>query len=261
MPRKALVTARAALRFAHRAADERGRVHRHRRGLHEHAKWERAVGALAHRPTYQRLPKTSAQRWTVRHHLESSTTCVEARPLRATTSRLSERIVSSPFIAWSRYAPFPRGASRSRCGIEGATVVRYPSRCDGDEARAGPDPGGGHSVNRVTRPGLPRRVVPKDAMGSATNGAASKGARTLSAEGRRGEVRFFLQRVAGGLYVEREEIPRRGLRTQQSVQFADAEHFKRWCDNDPIRFEHPLLHVNLKRDADELWRGADATEP
>ena len=57
------------------------------------------------------------------------------------------------------------------------------------------------------------------------------------------------------------DIPRRGLRTHQSVEFADAEHFKRWCDNDPIRFEHPLLHVNLKRDADELWRSSDASEP
>ena len=46
-------------------------------------------------PTYERLPKTSAQRWTVRHHLESSTTCEEARAMRATTSRLSERIVQS----------------------------------------------------------------------------------------------------------------------------------------------------------------------
>ena len=97
-------------------------------------------------------------------------------------------------------------------------------------------------------------------MGTAADSGAPIGSRTLSAEGRRGEVRFFLQRVAGGLYVEREENPQRGLRTQQSVQFADAEHFKRWCDNDPIRFEHPLLHVSLKRDADELWRSNDASE-
>ena len=34
MPRKALATARAALRFAHRAADERGVDQHHRRGLH-----------------------------------------------------------------------------------------------------------------------------------------------------------------------------------------------------------------------------------
>ena len=46
-------------------------------------------------PTYERLPKTAAPWWTVRHHLGSSTTCVEARSMRATTSRLSERIVQS----------------------------------------------------------------------------------------------------------------------------------------------------------------------
>ena len=46
-------------------------------------------------PRYERLPKTAAPWWTVRHHLGSSTTCVEARSLRATTSRLSERIVKS----------------------------------------------------------------------------------------------------------------------------------------------------------------------
>lgn len=32
MPRKALVTARAAIRFAHQAADERGGTRHHRRG-------------------------------------------------------------------------------------------------------------------------------------------------------------------------------------------------------------------------------------
>ena len=46
-------------------------------------------------PTYERLPKTAAPWWTVRHHLGSSTTCVEARSLRATTSRLSERMEQS----------------------------------------------------------------------------------------------------------------------------------------------------------------------
>ena len=58
-------------------------------------KTRRAVWKLSSRPTYERLPKTSALVWTVRHHLGSSTTCEEARALRATTSRLSERIVQS----------------------------------------------------------------------------------------------------------------------------------------------------------------------
>jgi hypothetical protein len=79
-------------------------------------------------------------------------------------------------------------------------------------------------------------------------------ARRADAQGREGAVHFFLQRVVGGLYVEREEIPRRGARICQSLQFADRGSFERWCDDDPARFEHPLLHRQLKRDGDALWR-------
>ena len=83
--------------------------------------------------------------------------------------------------------------------------------------------------------------------------ASSFHQRVLSAQGPRGEVRFFLQRVAGGLYVEREDIPRLGLRSNQSLQFADADEFRQWCDDDPVRFEHPTLHIDLKRQGGELW--------
>jgi hypothetical protein len=78
--------------------------------------------------------------------------------------------------------------------------------------------------------------------------------RSLSAQGSRGLIRFSLQRIAGVLYVEREEIPRHGLRTVHSVAFPDPGSFKRWFDEDPVRFEHPALHVQLWRDADQLWR-------
>jgi len=162
-----------------------------------------------------------------------------------------------PFIAWSRYAPLTRGASRSRCGTKGVRPLRWPSHRDDGSLHAWATPREGHPVNRATRPGKPRRVASADTARAATDKIAANNSRTLSAEGGRGEVRFFLKRVAGGLYVEREEIPRRGLRTQQSVEFPDAERFKRWCDNDPIRFEHPLLHINLQRDADDLWRTVD----
>lgn len=69
-----------------------------------------------------------------------------------------------------------------------------------------------------------------------------------------GEVHFFLQRTAGGLYVEREEVPRRGTRTIQSLVFDDQITFEQWCGDDPIRFRHPLLHAQLKRDGQALWR-------
>lgn len=84
--------------------------------------------------------------------------------------------------------------------------------------------------------------------------------RVLSAQGHRGEVRFFLQRVAGGLYVEREDIPRLGLRSNQSLQFANADEFRQWCDDDPVRFDHPTLHVDLKRQGGELWSIADSAD-
>jgi hypothetical protein len=40
----------------------------------------------------------------------------------------------------------------------------------------------------------------------------------------------------------------------QSLQFMAADGFHEWCDNDPVRFEHPVLHIDLKRQGDELWR-------
>ena len=67
-------------------------------------------------------------------------------------------------------------------------------------------------------------------------------------------IQFTLQREAGGLYVERQDIPFRGLRVAQLISFADAAGFERWCDADALRFDDPLLHAQLKRAAQELWR-------
>ncbi|MBE7418411.1 MAG: hypothetical protein HS128_11805 [Ideonella sp.] len=86
-------------------------------------------------------------------------------------------------------------------------------------------------------------------------GAHDNGAnvRIASAEGREGVIRFVLRRVAGGLYVERDELPRKGTRTSISVEFKDRDGFGRWCDSDPSRFDSPLLHQRVRRAADELW--------
>jgi hypothetical protein len=77
--------------------------------------------------------------------------------------------------------------------------------------------------------------------------------RSLGAYGARGELRFRLQYHQGGLYVEREEMPCRGLHCVQSMHFRDVRQFEQ-CDRDPARFEHPLLHQALKRDAGSLWQ-------
>lgn len=77
--------------------------------------------------------------------------------------------------------------------------------------------------------------------------------RIASAEGRDGVLRFVLRRVAGGLYVEREEHPRKGTHTSISIEFADRGEFERWHSDDTCRFQSPLLHRRVRRDADELW--------
>ena len=78
--------------------------------------------------------------------------------------------------------------------------------------------------------------------------------RMLKARVPTGEVKFFLERVVRGLYVEREELPRRGRPTTQILEFTEPLAFQRWCDGDSIRFEDPSAHVELKREADALWQ-------
>ena len=77
--------------------------------------------------------------------------------------------------------------------------------------------------------------------------------RTVELHTKHCALRFHLQRVTGGLYVERETIARRGLSLQQSVLLPDLRSSAQWCDADPVRFDHPLLHTQLRRAADELW--------
>lgn len=114
---------------------------------------------------------------------------------------------------------------------------------DTSTAAAGPHRSSMHR-RRASRPD--RRTIDAN---SASTSALSLHGRSL-----RGELWFRLQHHQGGLYVEREYIPRRGLRYLQSMYFREARDFERWCDDDPVRFEHPRLHVDLKRDAALLWQ-------
>lgn len=108
-------------------------------------------------------------------------------------------------------------------------------------------------MNSAQRTPVRRRAPGEPPWTGPTDTAISKTMRRLSAQGQRGAVHFFLQRVNGGLYVEREEIPRRGIRTCQSLLFSERADFEQWRTADPIRFEHPLLYLQLQRDAETLW--------
>jgi hypothetical protein len=45
-------------------------------------------------------------------------------------------------------------------------------------------------------------------------------------------------------------------RVVHSAVFTKSESFLRWCDADSVRFDYPLVHVNLRRDGDALFRRA-----
>jgi hypothetical protein len=62
-----------------------------------------------------------------------------------------------------------------------------------------------------------------------------------------GAVVFTMSPAPGGICVDRaQERPRLGCIILKAV-FTDAVEFTRWCDADPVRFDYPLLHVNVKR--------------
>ena len=112
-----------------------------------------------------------------------------------------------------------------------------------------------------SRHAAPRRARSHDqpAMVPSAHPAHNPGSLVLQAKAPRRTLRFRLQVDATGLYVEREEISCRGLHCVQSMHFSSPQAFARWCDSDPARFEQPLLHQRLQREAQALWpwRGPD----
>jgi hypothetical protein len=63
---------------------------------------------------------------------------------------------------------------------------------------------------------------------------------------------FTLARTAKGVFVERVQLREGRGRVAQSVIFMDDSSFERWCNADPVRFEYPLVHANLKRHGNTL---------
>lgn len=68
-----------------------------------------------------------------------------------------------------------------------------------------------------------------------------------------GVIEFTLAPTLDGVYVERVQLRAGSGRVAQSVLFTDQTSFKRWCDADAVRFDYPMVHVNLKRSAGELF--------
>lgn len=69
-----------------------------------------------------------------------------------------------------------------------------------------------------------------------------------------GVVEFRLSSCDAGLFVERVEQRAPRMRVIQSAIFSDATAFARWCDADAVRFDYPVVYVNLKRHGDRALR-------
>jgi hypothetical protein len=67
-----------------------------------------------------------------------------------------------------------------------------------------------------------------------------------------GKTVFSLTATKSGLLVERTAVGRLGTLLQQTLLLPNAHEFDRWCETDPIRFDHPLTHEQLLRQGHEL---------
>ncbi len=66
-----------------------------------------------------------------------------------------------------------------------------------------------------------------------------------------GTLAFALLSTTTGLLVERRHCPASGPRTAQTMVFEDATQFDRWCESEPVRFNDPMLHGQLRREGHE----------
>jgi hypothetical protein len=67
-----------------------------------------------------------------------------------------------------------------------------------------------------------------------------------------GSLTFLLQAHQAGLFVERIQSRSAGAVITAAMVFESHETFGRWCEADPVRFDHPMLHSRLRRQGDEL---------
>lgn len=68
-----------------------------------------------------------------------------------------------------------------------------------------------------------------------------------------GTLSFVVRATSVGLYVERTQRRSLGSRLVQSMVFDDADWFVRWCEADPVRFDHPVLYQQLRRQGDAFF--------
>jgi hypothetical protein len=66
-------------------------------------------------------------------------------------------------------------------------------------------------------------------------------------------VSFAVRRTGGRLFIERTHRNQTGTMAVQCLHISGREEFRRWCELEPTRFEHPVLFVRLWRYGNEVF--------
>jgi hypothetical protein len=68
-----------------------------------------------------------------------------------------------------------------------------------------------------------------------------------------GAIAFTMRRSPLGLVVERTQRQTLGAQLVQAMLFEDLEAFARWHDQEPVRFDDPVLYDRLRRQGDDAF--------
>lgn len=90
--------------------------------------------------------------------------------------------------------------------------------------------------------------------GNAGELAATPGALLASPDG---SVVFTLAPKGSRLFVQRMQRRTDRLVAVQCLLIRSADEFRRWCDVEPMRFEHPVVFDQLRRYGDEVLAHAE----
>lgn len=67
-----------------------------------------------------------------------------------------------------------------------------------------------------------------------------------------GTIAFSLKPVGARLFIERTHRRCAGTTAVQCLLIDGQEQFRRWCELEPTRFEHPVLFDRLRRYGNEV---------
>jgi hypothetical protein len=62
-----------------------------------------------------------------------------------------------------------------------------------------------------------------------------------------GALTYALKPAGAGLFIQRTQHTKDKALAVQCLLIAGHEEFRRWCDVEPARFDHPILFVRLQR--------------